>query len=165
MAVADFETKAVDFEIETKVGGQTEDSALTRATTVENHRKPRDYKKEIFEKMVDDVKTAGGQILPRFQETSSQKLGTAELAREMTLGTTKGKMLAIEECTDIKARPSIKQNEAQASIKLNNVRPIIKLNEVRASIEQNKVRASLSHPVATPPHSRPAQESTYMPTQ
>ena len=39
----------------------------------------------------------------------------------MTVGTNKDKMIAIEEGTNIKARQSIKPNDAQASIKLNNV--------------------------------------------
>ena len=38
--------------------------------------------------------------VPRFQETSNEKLSTAE-----------DKMLAIKDCTNINARPSIKSNE------------------------------------------------------
>jgi len=45
----------------------------------------------------------GGRIVPRFQELSAAKLGTAGLVREMTFGTTKDKMLVIEECKNSKA--------------------------------------------------------------
>merc|ERR1712212_1171335 len=114
-------------------------------TSVEDYKKLRQYEKETFEKMVDDVKAAGanlaicqwgfddeanhlllqrglpavrwvggpeieliaiatgGRIVPRFQELSSDKLGTAGKVREMSFGTTKDKMLVIEECTNSKA--------------------------------------------------------------
>merc|ERR1711879_366217 len=39
----------------------------------------------------------GGRIVPRFQELSGDKLGTAGLVRELSFGTTKDKMLIIEE--------------------------------------------------------------------
>merc|ERR1712130_146969 len=183
MAVADFETKDVNFElikVEAKVGGQMEDSMLVKGvivdkdfshpqmpkelkdvklailtcpfeppkpktkhkldvTNVEDYKKLRQYEKETFEKMVDDVKSAGanlaicqwgfddeanhlllqrdlpavrwvggpeieliaiatgGRIVPRFQELSSDKLGTAGKVREMSFGTTKDKMLMIVE--------------------------------------------------------------------
>merc|ERR1719474_1648174 len=102
MAVADFETKDVNFElikVEAKVGGQMEDSMLVKGvivdkdfshpqmpkelkdvklailtcpfeppkpktkhkldvTNVEDYKKLRQYEKETFEKMVDDVKSA-----------------------------------------------------------------------------------------------------------
>merc|ERR1719328_437357 len=45
----------------------------------------------------------GGRIVPRFQELSSEKLGTAGLVRELSFGTTKDKMLVIEECANSKA--------------------------------------------------------------
>merc|ERR1712012_795832 len=45
----------------------------------------------------------GGRIVPRFQELSSDKLGTAGLVRELSFGTTKDKMLVIEECANSKA--------------------------------------------------------------
>jgi len=44
-----------------------------------------------------------GRIVPRFQELSPDKLGFAGLVREMTFGTTKDKMLVIEECKNSKA--------------------------------------------------------------
>merc|ERR1712055_1263269 len=114
-------------------------------TSVEDYKKLRQYEKETFEKMVDDVKAAGanlaicqwgfddeanhlllqrdlpavrwvggpeieliaiatgGRIVPRFQELSSDKLGTAGKVREMSFGTTKDKMLVIEECANSKA--------------------------------------------------------------
>lgn len=45
----------------------------------------------------------GGRIIPRFEEISAAKLGTAGLVREMSFGTTKDKMLVIEECANSKA--------------------------------------------------------------
>jgi len=45
----------------------------------------------------------GGRIVPRFQELSGAKLGTAGLVRELSFGTTKDKMLVIEECANSKA--------------------------------------------------------------
>jgi T-complex protein 1 subunit epsilon len=45
----------------------------------------------------------GGRIIPRFEEISKEKLGTAKLVREVTFGTTKDHMLFIEGCTNTKA--------------------------------------------------------------
>merc|ERR1719336_1662455 len=45
----------------------------------------------------------GGRIVPRFQELSQDKLGSAGSVRELTFGTTKDKMLVIEECKNSKA--------------------------------------------------------------
>merc|ERR1712050_419838 len=45
----------------------------------------------------------GGRIVPRFQELSSDKFGWAGLVREISFGTTKDKMLVIEECKNSKA--------------------------------------------------------------
>merc|ERR1711963_180562 len=45
----------------------------------------------------------GGRIVPRFQELSADKLGTAGKVREMSFGTTKDRMLVIEECKNSKA--------------------------------------------------------------
>merc|ERR1711879_327256 len=45
----------------------------------------------------------GGRIVPRFQELSTDKLGWAGLVREISFGTTKDKMLVIEECANSKA--------------------------------------------------------------
>jgi len=189
MAVADFETRDVNFElikVEAKVGGQMDDSMLVKGvivdkdfshpqmpkelkdvklailtcpfeppkpktkhkldvTSVEDYKKLRQYEKETFEKMVEEVKSAGanlaicqwgfddeanhlllqrelpavrwvggpeieliaiatgGRIVPRFQELSADKLGSAGLVREMSFGTTKDKMLVIEECKNSKA--------------------------------------------------------------
>merc|ERR1711902_126770 len=100
--------------------------------SVEDYKKLRDYEKECFETMVKQVKDAGanllllqnelpavrwvggpeieliaiatgGRIVPRFQELSADKLGTAGLVRELNFGTTKEKMLVIEECANSKA--------------------------------------------------------------
>lgn len=45
----------------------------------------------------------GGRIVPRFEELSPDKLGYAGLVREIYFGTTKDKMLVIEECKNSKA--------------------------------------------------------------
>lgn len=44
-----------------------------------------------------------GRIVPRFAELSSEKLGTAGLVREVAFGTTKDRMLIIEECANSRA--------------------------------------------------------------
>eukprot|EP00232_Nephroselmis_pyriformis_P023766 CAMPEP_0182855680 /NCGR_PEP_ID=MMETSP0034_2-20130328/1986_1 /TAXON_ID=156128 /ORGANISM="Nephroselmis pyriformis, Strain CCMP717" /LENGTH=536 /DNA_ID=CAMNT_0024986683 /DNA_START=96 /DNA_END=1706 /DNA_ORIENTATION=+ len=45
----------------------------------------------------------GGRIVPRFQELSEAKLGKAGKVREISFGTTKDRMLVIEECANSKA--------------------------------------------------------------
>merc|ERR1712110_1049003 len=45
----------------------------------------------------------GGRIIPRFCEISAEKLGNAGVLREIGFGTTKDKMLVIEECANSKA--------------------------------------------------------------
>lgn len=45
----------------------------------------------------------GGRIVPRFEELSADKLGKAGVVRELSFGTTKDKMLIIEECPNTKA--------------------------------------------------------------
>lgn len=112
---------------------------------VEDYKKLRNYEKETFEKMVQQVKDAGatlaicqwgfddeanhlllqkelpavrwvggpeieliaiatgGRIVPRFQELTPDKLGKAGVVKEMSFGTTKDKMLVIEECKNSKA--------------------------------------------------------------
>ena len=45
-------------------------------------------------------------ILSTLQELSSDKLGTAGLVRELSFGTTKDKMLVIEECATARQSPS-----------------------------------------------------------
>uniref|UniRef100_A0A1B6KJV8 T-complex protein 1 subunit epsilon n=1 Tax=Graphocephala atropunctata TaxID=36148 RepID=A0A1B6KJV8_9HEMI len=45
----------------------------------------------------------GGRIVPRFEELSPDKLGHAGLVREMSFGTTKDRMLVIEECKNSRA--------------------------------------------------------------
>ncbi|KAI8896933.1 chaperonin Cpn60/TCP-1 family [Globomyces pollinis-pini] len=44
-----------------------------------------------------------GRIVPRFAELSSDKLGTAGIVREVAFGTTKDRMLVIEECSNTRA--------------------------------------------------------------
>lgn len=45
----------------------------------------------------------GGRIVPRFEELTADKLGHAGLVRELSFGTTKDKMLVIEECKNTRA--------------------------------------------------------------
>lgn len=45
----------------------------------------------------------GGRIVPRFEELTSEKLGHAGVVRELTFGTTKDRMLVIEECKNSRA--------------------------------------------------------------
>lgn len=44
-----------------------------------------------------------GRIVPRFAELSKEKLGTAGIVREISFGTTKDRMLVIEECANTRA--------------------------------------------------------------
>jgi len=45
----------------------------------------------------------GGRIVPRFEELNESKLGRAGIVREVAFGTTKDRMLVIEECASSKA--------------------------------------------------------------
>ncbi|XP_047137171.1 T-complex protein 1 subunit epsilon [Hydra vulgaris] len=45
----------------------------------------------------------GGRIVPRFSELLPEKLGVAGLVRELSFGTTKDRMLIIEECKNTRA--------------------------------------------------------------
>ncbi|XP_046979598.1 T-complex protein 1 subunit epsilon [Schistocerca americana] len=45
----------------------------------------------------------GGRIVPRFEELTPDKLGHAGLVREISFGTTKDRMLVIEECKNSRA--------------------------------------------------------------
>lgn len=44
-----------------------------------------------------------GRIVPRFEDLEASKLGTAGVVREMSFGTTREKMLVIEECANSRA--------------------------------------------------------------
>ncbi|BFZ06339.1 hypothetical protein BsWGS_09378 [Bradybaena similaris] len=45
----------------------------------------------------------GGRIVPRFEELTAEKLGKAGIVRELSFGTTKDRMLVIEECHNSRA--------------------------------------------------------------
>ena len=45
----------------------------------------------------------GGRIVPRFEELTKEKLGKAGIVKELSFGTTKEKMLVIEECQNSRA--------------------------------------------------------------
>lgn len=189
LSVADLERKDVDFElikIETKTGGQLEDTMLVRGvivdkdfshpqmpkrleqvkmailtcpfeppkpktkhkldvTSVEDYKNLRKYEQDKFTEMVDLVKKAGanlaicqwgfddeanhlllqkelpavrwvggqeieliaiatgGRIVPRFEELTPDKLGYAGVVREIAFGTTRDRMLIIEDCKNSRA--------------------------------------------------------------
>lgn len=44
-----------------------------------------------------------GRIVPRFEDLNAEKLGKAGIVRELTFGTTRDKMLVIEECANTRA--------------------------------------------------------------
>lgn len=44
-----------------------------------------------------------GRIVPRFEELSAEKLGRAGRVREVAFGTTKDRMIVIEECSNSRA--------------------------------------------------------------
>ena len=94
---------------------------LAKTIIAENNRKLCNYNKEAVKKMLDDVRANDSHIVPRFWEPSIVKLGTAGRVRKMTVSNTKDNMIAMEECIDIKARPSIKSNKVRPSIKQNKV--------------------------------------------
>ncbi|KAI8777906.1 T-complex protein 1 subunit epsilon-like [Biomphalaria glabrata] len=114
-------------------------------TSVEDYHKLREYEKEKFDSMVQQVKdtganlvicqwgfddeanhlllqrelpavrwvggpeieliaiATGGRIVPRFEELTTEKLGKAGLVKELVFGTTKDRMLVIEECHNSRA--------------------------------------------------------------
>lgn len=45
----------------------------------------------------------GGRIVPRFCELTPEKLGTAGVVKEISFGTTKDRMLVIQECKNTRA--------------------------------------------------------------
>lgn len=45
----------------------------------------------------------GGRIVPRFSELTPEKLGTAGVVKEISFGTTKDRMLVIQECKNTRA--------------------------------------------------------------
>lgn len=45
----------------------------------------------------------GGRIVPRFEELTAEKLGKAGIVKELAFGTTKDRMLVIEECQNSRA--------------------------------------------------------------
>jgi len=44
-----------------------------------------------------------GRIVPRFEDLSPEKLGKAGIVREVTFGTTRDKMMVIEDCANTHA--------------------------------------------------------------
>lgn len=60
------------------------------------------YKRIKFSFQLIAIAT-GGRIVPRFEELTPEKLGHAGVVRELTFGTTKDRMLVIEECKNSRA--------------------------------------------------------------
>ena len=96
-----------------------------------------------------DIATSG-RIVPRFQEPSSEKLGTAGLVRERTFGATKvaetNPVLAVNNMQfgtyNMKDQSAIKTLHSKKSqIQRLQIRPSIELNKDPASIKPNKVRS------------------------
>ncbi|XP_023322728.1 T-complex protein 1 subunit epsilon, partial [Eurytemora carolleeae] len=114
MAVADFETKDVNFEL-IKVGFIyfVKDAGATLAICQWGFDDEANHL--LLQRQLPAVRwvggpeieliaiATGGRIVPRFQELSAEKLGHAGLVRELSFGTTKDKMLVIEECHNSKA--------------------------------------------------------------
>lgn len=61
-----------------------------------------------------------GRIVPRFEDLTSAKLGKAGVVREMTFGTTRDKMLVIEECANTRAVTVF----VRGSNKMVRIRPV-----------------------------------------
>ena len=53
---------------------------------------------DLFEKLI--AIATNGRIVPRFEDLTAEKLGRAGIVRELTFGTTRDKMLVIEECAN-----------------------------------------------------------------
>ncbi|KAJ4798353.1 T-complex protein 1 subunit epsilon [Rhynchospora pubera] len=58
----------------------------------------------------------GGRIVPRFQELSPEKLGRAGIVREKSFGTTKDRMLYIEQCANSRAVTIFIRGEISCSV-------------------------------------------------
>ena len=88
-----------------------------------------------------------GRIVPRFEDLSEQKLGRAGIVREMSFGTTREKMLVIEECANTRAvtvfvRGSNKMVYPSTSI-LKSIHKL-KLRPLRSSTKQSAHYTMLS---------------------
>lgn len=82
-----------------------------------------------------------GRIVPRFQELGHEKLGFAGLVQELTFGTTKDKMLFMEEFKNSKAvtiflrgGTKITIEEAKRSMSLHVVRNLVRDNCIIYSV-------------------------------
>ena len=64
-----------------------------------------------------------GRIVPRFEDLSAEKLGTAGIVREVSFGTTKDKMLVVEECANTRA----------VTVFVRGSNKMVKPNQVRLS--------------------------------
>uniref|UniRef100_A0A6I8QN47 T-complex protein 1 subunit epsilon n=1 Tax=Xenopus tropicalis TaxID=8364 RepID=A0A6I8QN47_XENTR len=74
-------------------------------TSVEDYKALQKYEKEKFLEMVKQLIAiaTGGRIVPRFCELTPEKLGYAGIVKEISFGTTKDRMLVIEQCKNSRA--------------------------------------------------------------
>jgi T-complex protein 1 subunit epsilon len=95
----------------------------------------------------------GGRIIPRFSEITPEKLGKAGIVREISFGTTKDRMITIEECENSKAvtifvRGGSKMmiDEAKRSIHdaLCVTRNLIRANEIIYGGGSSEISCSLA---------------------
>ncbi|EPQ05278.1 T-complex protein 1 subunit epsilon [Myotis brandtii] len=126
LTVADMQRRDVDFEL-IKVEGKTKHKL--DVTSVEDYKALQKYEKEKFEEMIKQIKETGanlaicqwgfddetnhlllqndlpaeGRSSPRFSELTAEKLGFAGIVKEISFGTTKDKMLVIEQCKNSRA--------------------------------------------------------------
>ncbi|KAK4057359.1 T-complex protein 1 subunit epsilon [Microbotryomycetes sp. JL221] len=73
-----------------------------------------------------------GRIVPRFEDLTSEKLGKAGLVRELSFGTTRDKMLVIEDCANTRAVTVFIIDEAKRALHdaLCVVRTLVRDNRV-----------------------------------
>ncbi|CAG8432815.1 11495_t:CDS:10 [Diversispora eburnea] len=101
-----------------------------------------------------------GRIVPRFEDLSPEKLGTAGLVREISFGTTKDRMLVIEECSNTRAvtvfarvRNLVRDNRVVyggGAAEISCSLAVSKAADQISSIEQHAVRAFAYALDATP---------------
>ncbi|KAL0607609.1 T-complex protein 1 subunit epsilon [Plecturocebus cupreus] len=97
LTTADMEWRDVDSElikVGDKVGRRLEDTKLIQGVIVD-----KDFSHPQMPKKVED----GGRNVPKFSELTAEMLGFAGLIQEISFGTTKDKMLVLEQCKNPRA--------------------------------------------------------------
>ncbi|CAD6221570.1 unnamed protein product [Miscanthus lutarioriparius] len=94
----------------------------------------------------------GGRIVPRFQELSPEKLGKAGLVREKSFGTTKDRMLYIEQCANSRAvtifirggnKMMIEETKRSLHDALCVARNLIRITQLCTAVAQQRYLAQL----------------------